>query len=98
MTSICTCHRIGMSCIPLCGNCHCLDCTNSVAQQIVEDIEHFFKIFLKFFVKGYYEQFDLYALDMFLNFYCYLSVNINDYSVYLDNIITFKGCFLIRYY
>ena len=41
-------------------------------------IERFFKIFLKFFVKGYYEQFDLYALDMFLNFYCYLSVNIND--------------------
>ena len=31
-------------------------------------IEHFFKIFLKFIVKGYDEQFDLDALDMFLNF------------------------------
>ena len=58
-------------------------------------IDHFFEIFLKFFVKGYYEQFDLYALDMFLNFYCYLSVNINEYSI--NNIITFEGCFLIRY-
>ena len=53
LTSRCTCHRIGMGCT--------VHCTNSVVQQIEEElkiIEHFFKIFLKFFVKGYYEKFD----------------------------------------
>lgn len=35
----CTCKRYGMKCIPACGNCHGLNCSNSAAQE--EDDEEF---------------------------------------------------------
>ena len=34
----CTCKRYGMKCIPACGNCHGLNCSNSAAQQLDEEV------------------------------------------------------------
>ena len=38
MTSRYSCHSFGMSCIRACGNFHDLNCINSVAQHIEEDV------------------------------------------------------------
>ena len=67
VTSRYTCHRFGMSCIHACGNCHGLNCTNSIAQQIEEDIKVDWTLHqdLKKKLLLNDEQFDLYALDMF---------------------------------
>ena len=50
-------------------------------------IEHFFKIFLKFIVKGYDKQFDLDASRHVLKFLTaiFVLIGTNDYSVYLDS-------------
>jgi hypothetical protein len=33
----CSCKRFGLKCISACGNCHGLNCPNSIAQEVNED-------------------------------------------------------------